>query len=190
MASTSSTPPNQCKKWDVFISFRGDDMRYGIISHLSKSLKDKQIKTFTDEGLHKGEEISPELLKIIRESSVSIVIFSENYADSPWCLDELVEILKCKEESGQIVLPVFYKVDSTEVQKLTGSFKEAFDIAVREEKDSPQKADNWKRGLMEVSNLSGWDLQNMKLITLYCSFSKFFNLRKENQNIETLNRVH
>ncbi|XP_057990224.1 disease resistance protein RPV1-like [Hevea brasiliensis] len=121
MASTSSTPPNQCKKWDVFISFRGDNTRYGIISHLSKSLKDKQIKTFTDEGLHKGEEISPELLKIIRESSVSIVILSENYANSPLCLDELVEILKCKEESGQIVLPVFYKKKTVHKRPTTGS---------------------------------------------------------------------
>ncbi|XP_057991799.1 disease resistance protein RUN1-like [Hevea brasiliensis] len=162
MASTSSTPPNQWKKWDVFISFRGDDTRYGILSHLSKALKDKQIKTFTDEELHKGEMISPELLKIIRESSVSIVIFSENYADSPWCLDELVEIIKCKEESGQIVLPVFYKVDPTDVQKLTGNFGKAFATATHGEKGSPQKVDNWKRAMMEVSNLSGWDSQNIK----------------------------
>ncbi|XP_057990277.1 disease resistance protein Roq1-like [Hevea brasiliensis] len=162
MASTSSTPPNQGKKWDVFISFRGDDTRYGILSHLSRALKDKQIKTFTDEELHKGEEISPELLKIIRESSVSIVIFSENYADSPWCLDELVEILKCKEESAQIVLPVFYKVDPTDVQKLSGNFGKAFAIAMHGEKGSSQKVDKWKRALMEVSNLSGWDSQKIK----------------------------
>ncbi|XP_057990231.1 disease resistance protein RUN1-like [Hevea brasiliensis] len=162
MASTSSTPPNQWKPWDVFISFRGDDTRYGILSHLSKALKDKQIKTFTDEELHKGEEISPELLKIIRKSSVSIVIFSENYADSPWCLDELVEILECMEESGQIVLPVFYKVDPTDVQKLTRNFGKAFAIATQGEKGSPQKVDNWKRAMMEVSNLSGWDSQNIK----------------------------
>ncbi|XP_057990264.1 putative disease resistance protein At4g11170 [Hevea brasiliensis] len=138
-----------------------ENIPYGS-GYYTKSLKDKQIKTFTDEELHKGEEISPELLKIIQESSVSIVIFSENYADSPWCLDELVEILKCKEESGQIVLPVFYKVDPTDVQKLTGNFEKAFAIAMHGEKGNSQKVDNWKHALMEVSNLSGWDLQNMK----------------------------
>ncbi|XP_057990212.1 disease resistance protein RUN1-like [Hevea brasiliensis] len=126
MASTSSTPPNQWKKWDVFISFRGDDTRYGILSHLSKALKDKQIKTFTDEELHKGEMISPELLKIIRESSISIVIFSENYADSPWCLDELVEILKCKEESGQIVLPLFTRDEAELVEKIVNDVLKKF----------------------------------------------------------------
>ncbi|XP_057989497.1 disease resistance protein RPV1-like [Hevea brasiliensis] len=162
MASNSSTPPNQGKKWDVFISFRGDDTRYGILSHLSDALKDKQIKTFTDEELRKGEVISLELLTIIRESSVSIVLFSENYADSPWCLDELVEIRKCNEKSAQIVLPVFYKVDPTDVQKLSGNFGEAFAIAMHGEKGSSQKVDNWKRALMEVSNLAGWDSQKIK----------------------------
>ncbi|XP_057989241.1 disease resistance protein RPV1 [Hevea brasiliensis] len=160
MASTSSsTLP--CK-YDVFISFRGKDTRYNILSHLSKALEDKQINVFTDEELRKGKEISPELLKIIRESSISIIIFSENYADSPWCLDELVEIRKCKEESGQIVLPVFYHVDPTDVQELTGNFGKAFDIAERGERGSLQKVGKWRRALMEISNLSGWDSQNIK----------------------------
>ncbi|XP_057990235.1 putative disease resistance protein At4g11170 [Hevea brasiliensis] len=165
MASTSSTPPNQWKPWDVFISFRGDDARYNILSHLHKAFKEKQIKAFTDEELRKGKEISSGLVKIIQESSISIVIFSENYTDSPWCLDELVEIFKCQEESKQTVISVFYKVNPTDVQKLTGNFSKAFAIAVLEEvldKGSSQKADNWKRALMEVSNLSGWDLRHHK----------------------------
>ncbi|XP_057990214.1 disease resistance protein RUN1-like [Hevea brasiliensis] len=158
MASTSSSAP-PCK-YDVFISFRGKDTRYGILSHLFEALQRKQINAFLDEELRKGEEISPALLKIIQESSVSIVIFSENYADSAWCLDELVEILKCREESGQIVLPVFYKVDPTEVQDLTGNFGKA--LAMHGEKGNSQKVDSWKRALMEVSNFAGWDLQEIK----------------------------
>ncbi|XP_057990282.1 uncharacterized protein LOC131172776 [Hevea brasiliensis] len=69
MASTSSTPPNQWKPWDVFIGFRGDDTRYTILSHLRQAFEEKQIKVFKDEELRKGEEISSELLKIIREST-------------------------------------------------------------------------------------------------------------------------
>ncbi|XP_057990274.1 disease resistance protein RLM3-like [Hevea brasiliensis] len=138
MASTSSSAP-PCK-YDVFISFRGKDTRYGILSHLFEALQQKQINAFLDEELRKGEEISPALLKIIQESSVSIVIFSENYADSAWCLDELVEILKCREESGQTVLPVFYKVDPTEVQDLTGNFGKA--LAMHGEKAIHEKVDN------------------------------------------------
>ncbi|XP_057990199.1 disease resistance protein RPV1-like [Hevea brasiliensis] len=160
MASTSSSTPPY--KYDVFISFRGE-IRYGFLSHLSAALHQKQINAFTDENLRKGEEISPALLKIIQESCVSIVIFSENYADSPWCLDELVKILECKETLGQTVLPVFYHVDPTDVQELTGNFGKAFAIAMHGEqvKGRLHKMDAWKHALMEVSNLSGWDSGNI-----------------------------
>ncbi|XP_021655363.1 TMV resistance protein N-like [Hevea brasiliensis] len=79
---------------------------------------------------------------------------------SPWCLDEPVEILKCNKESKQTIIPFFYRVNPTDVQKLTGNFRKAFAIAVLEEvldKDSSQKVGNWKRALIEVSNLGGWD---------------------------------
>ncbi|KDP42288.1 hypothetical protein JCGZ_01612 [Jatropha curcas] len=66
----------------------------------------KRIDTFKDKNLQKGTEITPALKQTIQESCISIVIFSKNYADSPWCLDELVVINECREKSGQIVLPV------------------------------------------------------------------------------------
>ncbi|XP_043816662.1 disease resistance protein RLM3-like [Manihot esculenta] len=161
MASTSSST-SPCK-YDVFINFRGE-IRYGFLSHLSTAFHQKQIHAFTDENLHKGEEISPSLLKIIQESCVSIVIFSENYADSPWCLDELVKILECKESLGQLVLPVFYHVDPTHVQQLTGNFGKAFGKSVHGEQVEGRlhKVDAWRHALMEVSNLSGWDSQDVK----------------------------
>ncbi|XP_058003897.1 disease resistance protein RPV1-like [Hevea brasiliensis] len=128
MASSSSSSSSinpQRKKYDAFISFRGADIRDGFLSHLYEALNRKQICTFKDENLDRGEETSPALLKTIENSMVSIVIFSENYAFSPWCLDELVKILECQETTGQIVLPVFYQVDPTDVQELTGRFGDA-----------------------------------------------------------------
>ena len=53
-------------------------------------------------------------------------MFSETYAHSKWCLDELAKIMQCKEEMDQIVLPVFYHVD--QMCEQTGSFREAFSI--------------------------------------------------------------
>ena len=53
---------------------------------------------------------------------ISIVIFSENYAFSFWCLDELVKIMEGKKPKGQIVWPIFYKVDPSNVRKQTRSF--------------------------------------------------------------------
>ena len=54
------------------------------------------IKTFIDDDLPRGEEISAQPLEAIECSRISIIILSENYTSSTWCLNELVKILKCK----------------------------------------------------------------------------------------------
>jgi len=43
-----------------------------------------------------GEKISAGLLKVIESSRISIIVFSENYVSSTWCLDQLVKIVECK----------------------------------------------------------------------------------------------
>ena len=101
---------------DVFLSFRGEDTRYNFTSHLYQALCDKGFNTFIDNDLRRGEEISTELLKAIESSMISIVVFSDNYASSGWCLDELVKILECR-NNGQLVLPIFYKVDPSKICK-------------------------------------------------------------------------
>ena len=81
MASSSSFT-HQPKTFDVFLSFRGEDTRYDFISHLHETLRQRGIHTFIDKYLPKGEEISGELLKTIENSTISIIVFSENYASS------------------------------------------------------------------------------------------------------------
>lgn len=72
-----------------------EDVRYLFIGHLRKELCSKNINTFCDdEDLRMGEGIAPSLSKAIEESKILIIVFSENYASSPWCLDELVKILE------------------------------------------------------------------------------------------------
>ncbi|KAI6679649.1 hypothetical protein NL676_033530 [Syzygium grande] len=75
---------------DVFLSFRGEDTRSGFAGHLHAALDRLGIAAFMDEEeLRKGEEIAPAILGAIGESRISIVVFSEKYASSGWCLDEL-----------------------------------------------------------------------------------------------------
>ena len=96
-SSISSSDVVLPKNYDVFLSFRGEDTRRNFTSHLYDALSRKKIKTFIDNNeLQKGDEISPALIKAIKESHASIVIFSENYASSKWCLNELKQILECK----------------------------------------------------------------------------------------------
>src|ERR1044072_5764643 len=92
IAATNSdnafSPPIPPKTtYHVFISFRGTDIRQGFLGHLIKELSRKRISTFVDYKLDGGDEISPALLRAIERSSLSLVIFSKNYANSHWCLD-------------------------------------------------------------------------------------------------------
>ena len=55
-----------------------------------------------------------------------MVVFSEKYPSSSWCLDEFLELVEYKEESGQIIIPIFYGLDPSHVRKQPGKFGEAF----------------------------------------------------------------
>ena len=160
MASTSSpmtSTSSSTHRWeyDVFLSFRGEDTRYGFTGHLYKALRDKEIKTFMDDKLQSGEQISEELLKAIKSSMISIVVLSENYASSKWCLDELVWILECRKFLGQLVLPVFYGINPSEVRKQEGKIGVELAKHDKKFKDNIDKVQIWRAALNEVGHLSG-----------------------------------
>ncbi|KAI9377291.1 hypothetical protein POPTR_019G046000v4 [Populus trichocarpa] len=147
--------------YDVFLSFRGEDTRKTFTDHLYTALVQAGIHTFRDDDeLSRGEEISKHLLRAIQESKISIVVFSKGYASSRWCLNELVEILKCKNrKTDQIVLPIFYDIDPSDVRKQNGSFAEAF--VKHEERFEEKLVKEWRKALEESGNLSGWNHNDM-----------------------------
>lgn len=157
--SSSSLPTSpEIIRWsyDVFLSFRGEDIRKTFVDHLYIALQQKGINTFKDaEKLEKGNSISPGLMRAIEESRIALIIFSKNYANSTWCLDEVVKIMECKNVKGQIVLPVFYDVDPSTVRKQKSSFGEAFT-----NHEDCFKVQKWRAALEEAASLSGWDLPN------------------------------
>ncbi|KAL4614942.1 hypothetical protein ACB092_07G089100 [Castanea dentata] len=142
--------------YDIFLSFRGKDTRNGFTGHLYKALCDNGMYTFNDDDLQRGEEISEELLKTIERSMISIIVFSENYAESSWCLDELVKILQCR-TNGQLVLPLFYNVDPSKVRDQRGNFGAAL---TKFEEKFKNKVQSWRTALKEAANLSGWHYDN------------------------------
>ncbi|XP_059455285.1 disease resistance protein RUN1-like [Corylus avellana] len=161
-SSSSSSSPYVTSQWayDVFLSFRGEDTRNNFTAHLYAALDQKGINTYIDNDLERGENISPALLKAIDESRISVIVLSQKYASSSWCLDELATILECKKRKGQIVLPVFYKVDPSEVRHQKNNFGEAFARHEERFKDDQMKVQRWKTALTQVANLSGCDLGN------------------------------
>jgi len=142
------------KKHDVFVSFRGEETRANFTSHLYKALEDKSIGAYIDCQLDRGVDVWRGLAKAIQDSHVSIVVFSENYACSKWCLDELVEILECRKKLGLVVIPIFYNVDPSDIRNQKGTFeKELTELLESNEEKGPK----WKAALTEAANISGWD---------------------------------
>ncbi|XP_059630786.1 disease resistance protein L6-like [Cornus florida] len=135
-------------KYKVFLSFSGPDTRYGFTDYLYNSLTKNGVRTFRDHiDLRRGEQIN----KAIRESRISIPIFSRNYASSKRCLMELELML----EFQQLILPIFYDVSPSEVKHQTGSYGKAF----KEHEKSGLGSETivkWKNALREVGNITGW----------------------------------
>lgn len=62
-------------RYDVFISFCGEDTRYSFTGHLYRALCRKGLRTFMDdEGLVSGNEISNNLIEAIHSSKLSWMI--------------------------------------------------------------------------------------------------------------------
>ncbi|KAJ8746837.1 hypothetical protein K2173_003843 [Erythroxylum novogranatense] len=149
-------------KYDVFLSFRGDDTRKSFISHLYNALRQKGIITFKDDlEIERGENISDEISTAIQSSRFFLVVLSTNYACSTWCLDELATIADCLAQGDQRkVLPVFFHVDPFDVEKQTGTYGNAFAQHEQDFRDNIDKVVRWREAMTRVANVSGWDLQN------------------------------
>ncbi|CDY07347.1 BnaA07g24260D [Brassica napus] len=138
---------------DVFPSFHGADVRKKILSHVLKEFKRRGIDTFIDNNIERSKSIGPKLIEAIRGSRVAIVLLSKNYASSTWCLNELVEITKCRREFGQTVMPVFYEVDPSDVKKQSGEFGKVFQDICNGKKEEDTRT--WREALVEVATIAG-----------------------------------
>ncbi|KAL4567542.1 hypothetical protein LXL04_023129 [Taraxacum kok-saghyz] len=156
MASSSSSSSYHCAfssqpwKYHAFLSFRGEDTSKTFVDHLYLALEQQGIYTYKeDKSLPRGILIGPSLMKAIEESHIAIIIFSKNYVDSSWCLAELSHIMKCRDMSGQIVMPIFYDVDPSEVRRQKRKYEEAF-----AELENKTMVEFWRKALVDASNIS------------------------------------
>ncbi|CAA7026294.1 unnamed protein product [Microthlaspi erraticum] len=156
MTPSSSSSRNWL--YDVFLSFSGEDIRKNFLTHFLKELDRKLISCFKDSEIERSHSIWPELVQAIRGSKIAVVVFSKNYAFSSWCLNELLEILNCKEEFGQIVIPVFYGLDPSDVRKQTGDFGKIFEKTCNNKTEEVKN--RWKEALTDVANILGYHPQN------------------------------
>lgn len=160
-ASTSGASASKWK-YDVFLSFRGEDTRNKFTDHLYDKLQWRGIKAFRDDPeLERGTSISPELLSAIEESRFAVVVISPNYASSTWCLLELAKIVQCMGEREGI-LPIFYEVDPSDVRHQRRSFADAFGAHEEKFGEDLTKVQEWRDALTKVANLAGWTSEDYR----------------------------
>jgi hypothetical protein len=168
--------------YDVFLSFRGKDTRAKFVSHLSASLKNAGIYTFKDDDeIQRGDRISFSLLRAIGQSRISIVVLSENFANSRWCLLELEKIMEIGRTRGLVVVPVFYEVDPSEVRHQEGQFGKSFEDLISTISVDETTKCNWRRDLLDIGGKTGFSLIDSRLFIflfyiIVCDTSKFLDL--------------
>ncbi|CAI0437214.1 unnamed protein product [Linum tenue] len=158
IASSSCSPYSlPVVEYEVFLSFRGPDVRTTFADFLYRLLDRPKIRTFLDdEELRKGEMISPSLVKAIGESRIYIPILSPGYASSKWCLQELALMLERykQDEGSHIILPIFYLMEPRDVRHCKGSYEEA--LEQHRLKYGEETIRVWKDALEEVGQMTGW----------------------------------
>ncbi|MCH81465.1 TIR-NBS-LRR resistance protein, partial [Trifolium medium] len=160
------------RKYDVFVSFYGDDTRKNFTDHLFGALKRKNIVAFRDNRhLNGGEPIAPGLFRAIEGSQIFIVVFSKNYADSTWCLRELEHIfLHRGQPSEKRVWTFFYDVDPSVVRKQSDSYQIAFAKHETNPNIDIEMLYRWKLVLTQAANITGCDLLHK---SQYAAIEKF-----------------
>ncbi|XP_030513578.2 TMV resistance protein N-like [Rhodamnia argentea] len=140
--------------YDVFLSFRSKDVSENFVNGLYEALTQKDIRTFMDsEELEKGQDLPPARKDAIEHSRMYIVVFSENYAESRWCMKELVQILEWKNKRKQRMLPIFYQMKPGEVRGQKQSYEEA--LAKHAIDYGTYKVKKWREALTEAANVNG-----------------------------------
>nr|VDD33439.1 unnamed protein product [Brassica oleracea] len=161
----AETPQEQ-----VFINFRGVELRYNFVSHLNNNLKRNGINAFIDTDEDMGKELNV-LLKRIEESKIALAIFSPRYTESDWCLKELAKMKERKDQNMLEVIPIFYKVKPATVKRQMGEFGDKFRNLVRSiDKETSNK---WSEALEDVPLLMGFEVDEKRhMIVSRFSFAR------------------
>ncbi|KAL0657869.1 hypothetical protein Bca4012_078454 [Brassica carinata] len=141
----------------VFLNYRGEQLRYSFVSHLIEAFERHGINFFVDKYEQRGKDLK-DLFVRIKESRIALAIFSTRYAESSWCMDELVKMKKQADKRKIQVIPVFYKVRARDVRRQTGEFGDNFWNLAKA--SSGYQIKKWKEALECISGKMGLSLRD------------------------------
>ncbi|KAG0556358.1 hypothetical protein KC19_11G047400 [Ceratodon purpureus] len=154
MEGIESSNADGLANYDVFISHRGPDTKTGFVSFLHRDLEAAGLLPFLDcKSIDIGDDSWECIEHAIRITPIAVVVFSESFAQSEWCLRELHVMLHTPSVK---VLLVFYKVRPSEVRfPESGQLKDGFQKLIgRHDKNIIEQ---WRADLDQASKLMGWE---------------------------------
>lgn len=163
------------KRYEIFINHRGADVKKTLAGHVYHRLASCGYEVFLDKPeIEPGDNIRSQIKGAIATARAHIAIFSPRYAESKWCLDELVRML----DSGVRILPVFYNMKPADLRRTSdkdgiydrflrnagwarnnGGYAEALRNHERKNVD-PERIAEWRRALSKVSYIAGLELKD------------------------------
>ncbi|KAG0607563.1 hypothetical protein M758_8G038700 [Ceratodon purpureus] len=138
--------------YDVFLNHRGPDVKTRFIAHLDEALRAAGLNPFLDKkSLRKGDPAFTSIDAALKVAKVHVAVVSKGYAESKYCLSELVDMLK----SGKPVIPVYYEVEPAQLRWVeNGPFAEAFEKHKR--KRPPEQVQEWTHALRRLADITGF----------------------------------
>ncbi|KAG0607491.1 hypothetical protein M758_8G032800 [Ceratodon purpureus] len=136
--------------YDVFLNHRGPDVKAGFISHLDEALRTAGLNPFLDKAsLRKGHPAFRSINDALEAAKIHVAIVSKGYAESKYCLTELVAMMR----SGKPVIPVFYDVEPAHLRLVeNGPFAAAFEK--HKLKRTPEQVEEWRDALLKLAEIT------------------------------------
>ncbi|XP_059653788.1 disease resistance protein RUN1-like [Cornus florida] len=112
-------------------------------------------------GSEEEKKLVPDCSKQSSNQGFPLSYSQKHYTSSDWCLDELVKIMDCKRTLNQIVIPIFYDGEASDVRKQKGCYSFDQPNPSHRMQFDLKSVEKWRSALTEASHLSGHVLQNV-----------------------------
>ncbi|KAG0583656.1 hypothetical protein KC19_3G152600 [Ceratodon purpureus] len=155
----ASTSGAVTENFDVFLNHRGPDVKAMFVAHLEDALRCAGFRPFLDaRSLLKGNPALKSIDQALDAAKVHVAVVSKRYAESKYCLNELVAMMR----SGKPVIPVFYDVEPVDLRWVeNGRFAEAF-LKHKSKGRTLKKLQEWTDALRALADITGLCLADFK----------------------------
>jgi hypothetical protein len=138
--------------YDVFLNHRGPDVKAGFVAHLDEALRAAGLNPFLDKAsLRKGDAAFRSIDDALEVAKVHVAVVSKGYAESKYCLSELVAMMR----SSKPVIPVFYDVEPAQLRRVeNGPFAAAFEK--HQARESAEQVEEWREALRQLADITGF----------------------------------